>query len=950
MKAYIFTPGDLICRKGEVAREMFIIADGILEVISSETGHVLTIMKAGDFFGEIGILNLDGFNKRTADVRSVGYSELFSLSREDVLAAMKDYPEAQDILQTLGRKRLMEARTANKIVADRIKSRANAEAAENCSGIVEKIRSDVKGLRNAFSKGRRGTRVLVEESMELQPLTSSGRKSENTSSKSILRRMPRVWSDELASGTDYSDEDPRPISPGIPILNKAKSDKEPRVIDSKKCLLSPPPSTSETARKESVNQEVIGAGLPLLQRLLILKQKTDQEVIQQSKPKKFDLEVPENAPKVKSNVKLKTPKKENTKVISLKQRLTDVHAKPRKPTTNTKFWSLLKKATVLTPKTKLQDTVKIDNEVPRGSLSLQPIFKTAVPEFSNTAVSSGCGNKFIVMCQKLDDQYKQGSLIAQNLSAHNNSLTNNHTEHNNIIKEQCDIRIVQRPKVLRLDGTKRCYDSINDLSPEYAGLSFVKKLKILNERQKLAELEERTFLRSASLDSAGCKNLDDPYSSQLTRSHSEAVALEVVLRNQKLRKPEPSSITPDECNETAERIRLKNILKKLSSNCIGNDRVNQLMNSQTIEGYAARHSKLTRNVTFNQRRTIVESSPDSCHSLFMFPDNLTPQCRNPDLGPLNSSGKTDVLESLQSDPNTKLSKRTNTTDTVQYLPDRPDIKQHCYDEIINGVKTVVEKCLDDLEGKYQNKIVELKSEINKRDYTISTLCEQFNQKLCDQPIDEKKLGALLDDYSKNIEEDDENPFIRNDSVDTILCPRISSFNSLSPFDADDSRRYDPNNSFSPALLSNKSWEDRSEEENMELRDLPKSIIPEPSWHQDETRIEMNCTDDEDEEEFPPRWENWEVEMLVGHTSHADLHMDPGLLSRRSLDENSMIKHRSIQGRRRCLSIDNVPFSNSILRNFGQYVRLGNSSSQSPSPDILPTISKSCFSLISQPEN
>lgn len=62
MKAYIFTPGDSICRKGEVAREMFIIADGILEVLS-ETGKVLTTMKAGDFFGEIGILNLDGLNK-----------------------------------------------------------------------------------------------------------------------------------------------------------------------------------------------------------------------------------------------------------------------------------------------------------------------------------------------------------------------------------------------------------------------------------------------------------------------------------------------------------------------------------------------------------------------------------------------------------------------------------------------------------------------------------------------------------------------------------------------------------------------------------------------------------------------------------------------------------------------------------------------------------------------
>lgn len=52
--------------------------------------------------------------RRTADVRSVGYSELFSLSREDVLTAMKDYPEAQDILQALGRKRLMEARNMNR--------------------------------------------------------------------------------------------------------------------------------------------------------------------------------------------------------------------------------------------------------------------------------------------------------------------------------------------------------------------------------------------------------------------------------------------------------------------------------------------------------------------------------------------------------------------------------------------------------------------------------------------------------------------------------------------------------------------------------------------------------------------------------------------------------------------------------------------------------------------
>lgn len=540
--------------------------------------------------------------------------------------------------------------------------------------------------------------------MELQPLTSSVRKSENTSGKSILRRMPRVWSDDLASGTDHSDEDPRPLSPGIPILNKGKPDKEPRFNESKKCLLSPPPATCEMTRKESVNQEVIGAGLPLLQRLLILKQKNDQETIAQSKPKKAELqEAPENIPRVKSHVKLKTPKKENAKMISLKQRRSEVHARPRKPTANTKFWTLLKKATVLSPKAKLQD-LKVDNKFMRDlppPLPLQPNFKPAV-EIPNSNVS-GYENRFVIMCQKLDDQYKQGSLIAQNISAHR-SLTKKCTENKIINKEQCDIRIVNRPKVLHLDSTKIRYDSINDLSPEYAGLSFVKKLKILNERQKLAELEEKAFLRSASLDSDGSKTLKDvAYCSggvQLTRSHSEAVALELVMRTQKSRKPRQSSssVTPvDECNETAERIRLKDILKKLSSNHFGGDRADQLMSSQTVEGYAARHSKLTRNVTFNQRRTIVESSPDSCGSLFAFPDGATSQCNTPDFIPLDKipSDKTDLLESSQT-PTTSNAKqlfKRISTDTVQYVSDRTDVRRNCYDEILNGVKTIVEKCL-----------------------------------------------------------------------------------------------------------------------------------------------------------------------------------------------------------------------------------------------------------------
>lgn len=98
----------------------------------------------------------------------MGYSELFSLSREDVLAAMKDYPEAQEILQTLGRKRLMEVRCVNKKHAKNVAEREsiasnvhlqhthvdNSSENRTSKRIVDKLRSDVKGIKNVLRKSR----------------------------------------------------------------------------------------------------------------------------------------------------------------------------------------------------------------------------------------------------------------------------------------------------------------------------------------------------------------------------------------------------------------------------------------------------------------------------------------------------------------------------------------------------------------------------------------------------------------------------------------------------------------------------------------------------------------------------------------------------------------------------------------------------------------------------
>lgn len=164
------------------------------------------------------------------------------------------------------------------------------------------------------------------------------------------------------------------------------------------------------------------------------------------------------------------------------------------------------------------------------------------------------------------------------------------------------------------------YRSVDDLSPEYSGLPFVKKLKILNERQKLAELEHVIQTRSFSLDCPesivqntiysggammaagqvqhplGYPNAPFDPSEPLTRSQSDASGMAMgpgkySLKHHKLfQKPsghhhhhqqqqqhhhhphnqpqsrylQPHSPLSPESNETMERKQLKSILKRLS--------------------------------------------------------------------------------------------------------------------------------------------------------------------------------------------------------------------------------------------------------------------------------------------------------------------------------------------------------------------------------------------------
>lgn len=111
LRPQVFSPGDYICKKGDIGREMYIIKDGQLAVVADDGVTQFVVLGSGSYFGEISILNIKGSkagNRRTANIRSVGYSDLFCLSKDDLMESLVEYPDAKGMLEEKGRQILMK--------------------------------------------------------------------------------------------------------------------------------------------------------------------------------------------------------------------------------------------------------------------------------------------------------------------------------------------------------------------------------------------------------------------------------------------------------------------------------------------------------------------------------------------------------------------------------------------------------------------------------------------------------------------------------------------------------------------------------------------------------------------------------------------------------------------------------------------------------------------------
>ncbi|XP_047209990.1 cyclic nucleotide-gated cation channel-like [Girardinichthys multiradiatus] len=146
LRPQVFSPGDYICRKGDVGKEMYIIKEGHLAVVGDDRVTQFAVLTAGSCFGEISILNISGSkmgNRRTANIRSLGYSDLFCLSKQDLMEALQEFPHARSQLEQRGRDILQKEGLLEEV---------SVSAGEELEEKLERMESGLDRLQTSFAR------------------------------------------------------------------------------------------------------------------------------------------------------------------------------------------------------------------------------------------------------------------------------------------------------------------------------------------------------------------------------------------------------------------------------------------------------------------------------------------------------------------------------------------------------------------------------------------------------------------------------------------------------------------------------------------------------------------------------------------------------------------------------------------------------------------------------
>uniref|UniRef100_A0A915NCB7 Cyclic nucleotide-binding domain-containing protein n=1 Tax=Meloidogyne javanica TaxID=6303 RepID=A0A915NCB7_MELJA len=167
LKLQVFSPGDFVCRKGDVGREMYIVKKGRLQVVSDDGMKIFHTLLEGAVFGELSLLNIPGSkhgNRRSASIRSVGYTDLFVLKKADLWEALREYPEAKRMLVHKGREILLKDGLLNEDAPLEEKSpeQWNQELREQIDRLLDKQSNASSGNNKAKLLKNRASELIIQ--------------------------------------------------------------------------------------------------------------------------------------------------------------------------------------------------------------------------------------------------------------------------------------------------------------------------------------------------------------------------------------------------------------------------------------------------------------------------------------------------------------------------------------------------------------------------------------------------------------------------------------------------------------------------------------------------------------------------------------------------------------------------------------------------------------------
>nr|AER38241.1 cyclic nucleotide gated ion channel alpha 3 variant 2 [Oncorhynchus mykiss] len=158
LQPQVFSPGDYICKKGDIGREMYIIKEGKLAVVADDGVTQFVVLSDGAYFGEISILGIKGSkagNRRTANIRSIGYSDLFALSKDDLMESLTEYPDAKKALEEKGKAMLMKDNMIDEDVANAgADPKDMEEKIQRLESNIEIIKTKLAGIMAEFTSSQ----------------------------------------------------------------------------------------------------------------------------------------------------------------------------------------------------------------------------------------------------------------------------------------------------------------------------------------------------------------------------------------------------------------------------------------------------------------------------------------------------------------------------------------------------------------------------------------------------------------------------------------------------------------------------------------------------------------------------------------------------------------------------------------------------------------------------